>query len=236
MNTEPINADPKDLAYFALHAPSWWDPKGELRPLHDINAPRLQWARTEADLAGKAALDIGCGGGIFAESLAAAGARVTGIDLSPDVLEVARLHLLESGLEVDYRQASAEDLARQSPGAFDVVSCLEMLEHVPNPGSVVKAVAALLKPGGTALFSTVNRTAKAYLLAIVGAERVLKLLPAGTHEFSRFLRPSELSRFCRDAGLAPKPPCGIDYNPLLGICRLSGNASVNYLLSARKPG
>jgi 2-polyprenyl-6-hydroxyphenyl methylase/3-demethylubiquinone-9 3-methyltransferase len=232
--TDPSNADPRELAKFGELAHNWWDPGSEFRALHAINPLRLDWIAQGIDLAGKTALDVGCGGGLVAEGLAARGALVTGIDLSKKPLEVARLHLLESGLAVDYRQVSAEALARELPGHFDVVTCLEMLEHVPDPQSILNACCQLLKPGGKAFFSTLTRSPASFLLAIVGAEYVLKLLPRGTHDYARFLRPSELARYCRAAGLEPEPPIGLRYNPFTHHCALDREIRVNYLMAATR--
>ena len=228
----PANADPKELAKFSELAHLWWDENSEFKPLHEINPLRLEWIENEMPLAGKTALDIGCGGGILSEGMAARGASVTGIDLAEKSLGVARLHLLESGLDVDYQQISAEELAKERPASFDLVTCLEMLEHVPDPASVVRAAARLVKPGGKVFFSTLNRNPKSYLFAIVGAEYLLRLLPKGTHDFSRFITPSELSRYCREAGLEPLAPVGLSYNPLTRHYSLSKDVSVNYLLCA----
>jgi 2-polyprenyl-6-hydroxyphenyl methylase/3-demethylubiquinone-9 3-methyltransferase len=210
MNT--VNADPAELQKFSDLAHRWWDPASEFRPLHEINPLRLGWIDGKAALAGKKVLDIGCGGGILAEGMAALGAEVTGIDLSEKALSVARLHLFESGHKVDYRHMSAEALAEESPGRFDVVTCMEMLEHVPDPASIVTACARLVKPGGHVFLSTLNRNPKSYLFAIVGAEYLLKLLPAGTHEYARFIKPSELSRHCRNAHLDVQEIIGLSYN------------------------
>ena len=224
------NADPQELDKFSQLAHRWWDPQSEFRPLHEINPLRLAWIDRHAGLAGKKALDIGCGGGILSESLAQCGASVTGIDLSEKALGVAKLHLLESGRTVDYRLISAEELAQQMPGAFDVVTCMEMLEHVPDPASTIAACAALVKPGGHVFFSTLNRNPKSYLLAVVGAEYILGLLPKGTHDYARFIKPSELSRWAKSAGLEPDELIGMTYNPLSRKYRLCGDTDVNYLM------
>jgi len=228
------NADPAELAKFGELAHRWWDPEGEFRPLHAINPLRLGWIEGLAPLAGKAVLDVGCGGGILAESMAAKGARVTGIDLSEKPLRVAELHLQESGLAVQYEKVSSEEKANTHPGQFDVVTCMEMLEHVPDPASTVAACARLLKPGGRAFFSTINRNPKAYLFAVIGAEYLLKLLPRGTHDYARFIRPSELTRWCRDAGLREVELKGLGYNPLSDTYRLGPDCSVNYALCCAK--
>ncbi|MDR0578362.1 MAG: bifunctional 2-polyprenyl-6-hydroxyphenol methylase/3-demethylubiquinol 3-O-methyltransferase UbiG [Candidatus Accumulibacter sp.] len=228
------NADPLELDKFSQLAHLWWDPRSEFKPLHDINPLRLDWIDRHAGLAGKMALDVGCGGGILSESLAQRGASVTGIDLSEKALAVAKLHLLESGRTVDYRLSSAEELARQRPGAFDVVTCMEMLEHVPDPASVMAACSALVKPGGHVFFSTLNRNPKSYLFAIVGAEYILGLLPKGTHDYARFIKPSELSRWAKDAGLEPDDLTGVAYDPLGGKYSLCGDVGVNYLMHAVK--
>jgi 2-polyprenyl-6-hydroxyphenyl methylase/3-demethylubiquinone-9 3-methyltransferase len=224
------NADPAELAKFGELAHRWWDPHGEFRPLHDLNPLRLGWIDGLAPLAGKRVLDVGCGGGILAEAMARLGAVVTGIDLSEKPLKVAQLHLRESGLGVDYRLASAEDYATEHAGTFDIVTCMEMLEHVPSPQSTVAACARLAKPGGRVFFSTINRNPKAYLLAVVGAEYVLKMLPKGTHDYARFIRPSELTRWCRDAGLRAIELKGMTYNPLSNVYRLGDDCDVNYAL------
>jgi 2-polyprenyl-6-hydroxyphenyl methylase/3-demethylubiquinone-9 3-methyltransferase len=229
------NADPAELAKFSALAHRWWDPTSEFRPLHEINPLRLAHIeKLAAGLAGKRVLDVGCGGGILAEAMAARGANVTGIDLSARALTVARLHALEVGSSVEYRDISAEDLAAESPQGFDVVTCMEMLEHVPQPASVVRACATLVKPGGRVFFSTINRNAKSFLFAIVGAEYVLRLLPKGTHEYARFIRPSELARDCRAAGLEVDDITGMTYNPLTRRYALGRDADVNYLLACRK--
>ena len=228
-----LNADPQELAKFGELAHHWWDPEGDFRPLHQINPLRLDWIDQQARLAGKSVVDVGCGGGILTESMAARGADALGIDLSTKPLRVAQLHAIEAGLAVRYREVSAEALAAEAPASFDVVTCMEMLEHVPDPASVVRACAALVKPGGWVFFSTLNRNAKAFALAIVGAEHVLKLLPKGTHEYARFIRPSELARWCREATLSTQGFKGMEHNPLTGRYYLSGDTSVNYLLACR---
>jgi len=230
------NADPKELAKFSDLAHRWWDPHGEFRPLHEINPLRLEWIAGHVPLAGKDAIDVGCGGGILAEAMAQRGARVTGIDLAEKPLRVAELHLLESGAEVRYERASPEDYAASHAGAFDVLTCMEMLEHVPDPASAVAACARLVKPGGRAFFSTINRNPKSYLFAVVGAEYVLKLLPKGTHDYSRFIRPSELARWCREAGLREAELLGMTYNPLTRRYRLGPDCDVNYLLACANDG
>ncbi|MBM3373326.1 MAG: bifunctional 2-polyprenyl-6-hydroxyphenol methylase/3-demethylubiquinol 3-O-methyltransferase UbiG [Betaproteobacteria bacterium] len=231
-----INADPAELDKFGELAHRWWDRNGEFRPLHEINPLRLDHIDRIASLNGKMVLDVGCGGGILAEAMAARGAQVTGIDLSEKPLKVAQLHLLESGLKVDYRGIAVEDLATERPASFDVVTCMEMLEHVPDPASVVKACAMLLKPGGHAFFATLNRNPKSYLFAIIGAEYVLRLLPRGTHDYARFIKPSELSADCRRAGLDTVNLIGMTYNPLTRVYALGPDTDVNYILAARKPG
>lgn len=227
-----MNADPAELQKFSELAHRWWDPSAEFRPLHEINPVRLDYIDRHATLSGKKVLDIGCGGGILSESMAACGALVTGIDLSERALGVARLHLFESGQQVDYRAISAEDMAQEAPGAFDVVTCLEMLEHVPDPASTVRACAALVKPGGQVFLSTLNRNLKSYLLAVVGAEYVMRLLPRGTHDYAKFIRPAELARFCREAGLAVQEVKGMSYNPFTKTATLGGDTDVNYLVRA----
>jgi 2-polyprenyl-6-hydroxyphenyl methylase / 3-demethylubiquinone-9 3-methyltransferase len=229
-----LNADPAELEKFSALAHRWWDPEGEFRPLHEINPLRLGWIEGHAPLAGRDAIDVGCGGGILAEAMARRGARVTGIDLAEKPLRVAELHLLESGLEVRYENASAEDYVAGHAAGFDVLTCMEMLEHVPDPASAVAACARLLRPGGTAFFSTINRNPKAYLFAVIGAEYVLKLLPRGTHDYARFIRPSELSHWCRDAGLREVELVGMTYNPLTRRYRLGADCDVNYLLCCRR--
>lgn len=224
------NADPIELAKFGDLAHRWWDPNSEFKPLHDINPLRLAWIDEAIGLAGKKIVDVGCGGGLLSEGMAARGATVTGIDLSDKPLSVARLHLLESGLTIDYRKIAVEALAAEMPGAFDAVTCLEMLEHVPDPSSIVSACARLVKPGGTVFFSTLNRNPKAYLLAVLGAEYVLNLLPKGTHDYARFIKPSELARWCKMAGLEPEAFVGLSYNPFSRAYSLAADTSVNYMV------
>lgn len=225
-----MNADPAELQKFSDLAHRWWDPAGEFKPLHDINPLRLEWIDRHAALDGQAVLDVGCGGGILAEAMAARGARVSGIDLSEKGLRVAELHLLESGAAVQYEQAAAEDYALRHAGAFDIVTCMELLEHVPEPASMVAACAQLVRPGGSVFFSTLNRNPKSYLFAVLGAEYVLGLLPRGTHDYTRFIKPSELARWCGDAGLRVAGMTGMTYNPLAKRYRLEDDCSVNYLL------
>ena len=229
-----MNVDPAELEKFSSLAHRWWDPAGEFRPLHDINPLRLEWIACHAELAGAAVLDVGCGGGILAEAMARRGAKVTGIDMSEKALSVAALHLQESRLSVDYQMVSVEDYAAAHAGTLDVVTCMELLEHVPEPASTVAACARLLKPGGRAFFSTINRNPKSYLFAVIGAEYVLKLLPRGTHDYARFVRPSELAQWCRAAGLRAAEMTGMSYNPLTRRYRLEADTSVNYLLSCVK--
>ena len=229
------NFDPAELNKFSALAAKWWDPTSEFKPLHEINPLRLDWINSLAPLAGKRVLDVGCGGGILSESMARKGASVKGIDLADKPLKVAALHKLESGVQVDYECIAAEDLAVREPGGFDVVTCMEMLEHVPDPASTVRACAALVKPGGRVFFSTINRNPKAYLFAIIGAEYVLRLLPRGTHDYAKLIRPSELARFCREAGLDAGSITGMSYNPLSGRYWLGTDTDVNYLMQAVKP-
>lgn len=231
---QALNADPRELDKFGDLAHRWWDPNSEFRPLHDINPTRLAWIEHHTELKGKLVLDVGCGGGLLTEGMAAKGAITTGIDLSERPLGVARLHLFESGLSVNYRQVSVEALAAESPATFDIITCMEMLEHVPQPQSIVKSCATLLKPGGYAFFSTINRNLKAYLLAVVGAEYVLRLLPRGTHDYSRFIRPSELVAHCRKSGLNVNEVMGMNYNPFTRQADLSSDTEVNYLVCARR--
>ncbi|MDR2166140.1 MAG: bifunctional 2-polyprenyl-6-hydroxyphenol methylase/3-demethylubiquinol 3-O-methyltransferase UbiG [Zoogloeaceae bacterium] len=229
-----LNADPRELAKFGDLAHRWWDRNSEFRPLHDINPLRLDWIESQMPLTEKSVLDVGCGGGLLAEGLARRGARVTGIDLSEKALGVARLHLLESGLTVDYQQVAAETLAQDCSRGFDAVACLEILEHVPDPASTIRACGQLVKPGGIVFFSTLNRNAKSYLFAVVGAEYMLNLLPRGTHDYARFVKPSELARWSRNAGLTPENPVGLTYNPFGKTYRLSDDISVNYMVAARR--
>ncbi len=229
------NVDPAELEKFSSLAAKWWDPTSEFKPLHEINPLRLNWIDSIAPLAGKRVLDIGCGGGILAEAMAKKGARVMGIDLADKPLKVAALHKLESGVPVDYECIGAEDLAAREPGTFDVITCMEMLEHVPDPASTVRACAALVRPGGQVFISTINRNPKAYLFAIIGAEYVLRLLPRGTHDYAKLIRPSELARFCRDARLDTGAISGMSYNPLTGRYWLGKDTDVNYLMHAVKP-
>jgi 2-polyprenyl-6-hydroxyphenyl methylase/3-demethylubiquinone-9 3-methyltransferase len=232
---ESVNADPLELAKFSEQAHRWWDPDSEFGPLHAINPLRLNWIDSLAGLQGKRVVDIGCGGGILADSMARKGANVLGIDLASKALRVAMLHAMEAGTpNVEYREVSAEDLAAEQPGQFDVVTCMEMLEHVPRPASVVAACAQLVKPGGWVFFSTINRNAKAFMLAIVGAEYVLNMLPRGTHEYLKFIKPSELAAWCRSAGLDVLQAQGMQYNPVTRRYWLSGDTDVNYLAAARK--
>jgi 2-polyprenyl-6-hydroxyphenyl methylase/3-demethylubiquinone-9 3-methyltransferase len=229
------NVDPAELSKFSALAARWWDPSSEFKPLHEINPLRLGWINGLAPLAGKRVLDIGCGGGILSEAMARKGASVMGIDLADKPLKVAALHKLESGVPVDYECIAAEALAAREPASFDVITCMEMLEHVPDPASTVRACAALVKPGGQVFFSTINRNPKAYLFAIIGAEYLLRLLPRGTHDYAKLLRPSELARFCREAGLVAGGITGVSYNPLTSRYRLGSDTDVNYLMHALKP-
>ena len=231
-----MNADPIELQKFSDLAHRWWDPESEFRPLHEINPLRLEWINARAALAGKSVLDIGCGGGILSESMARKGATVTGIDLSEKALKVADLHSLESGVQVHYELISAEDLALRQPASFDVVTCMEMLEHVPDPAAVVRACATLVKPGGQVFFSTINRNPKAYLFAVIGAEYLLRLLPRGTHDYAKFITPAELGQFVRHAGLAVDGIKGMTYNPFTRIYSLNHDTSVNYMIATNRGG
>jgi 2-polyprenyl-6-hydroxyphenyl methylase/3-demethylubiquinone-9 3-methyltransferase len=237
MNTAANNVDPAELAKFSDLAHRWWDPESEFRPLHQINPLRLEWINGLIPLTGLNVVDVGCGGGILADAMARKGAQVTGIDLATKSLKVAQLHALEAGTTgVQYREISAEALAAEQPGQFDVVTCMEMLEHVPDPASVVRACARLVKPGGWVFFSTLNRSPKSFLFAIVGAEYVLNLLPRGTHEYAKLIRPSELAGYCRDAGLELKQTNGMGYNPLTRRYALVPDTSVNYLFACQRLG
>jgi 2-polyprenyl-6-hydroxyphenyl methylase/3-demethylubiquinone-9 3-methyltransferase len=229
-----MNVDQSEIAKFSALAHRWWDPNSEFKPLHAINPLRLAWIKTFVGLDGKKVVDIGCGGGILAESIAQSGADTTGIDLSEKALKVAELHALEVGANLTYRAISAEDLAQEQPGQYDVVTCMEMLEHVPDPASVVRACAALCKPGGTLFFSTLNRSPKSYLFAIIGAEYILRLLPKGTHEYAKFIKPSELVAFTRAAGLEMLGMKGLSYNPITQVYSLNDDVDVNYMIAVRK--
>lgn len=230
-----VNADQAEIDKFSALASRWWDPESEFKPLHAINPLRLEWIQECAgSLAGKKVLDVGCGGGILSEAMARGGAEVTGIDLADKSLKVARLHGLESGVKVEYRKVPVEELAAEQAGQYDVVTCMEMLEHVPDPASIVRACSALVKPGGWVFFSTLNRNAKAFLFAIVGAEYVLRLLPRGTHSYDQFIKPSELSAAARAASLEPVSMRGMEYNPITQIYSLTSDTSVNYLMATRK--
>ena len=228
------NVDPAEIAKFESLAARWWDPHSEFKPLHDINPLRLDYIERLEALGGKRVLDVGCGGGLLSEGMAARGAKVTGIDMGEAPLSVAKLHLYESGLEVDYRQITAEQMAAENAATYDVVTCLEMLEHVPQPESIVTACARMVKPGGLVVFSTINRNPKAYALAILGAEYILRMLPKGTHDFRKFIRPSELDRWARSAELQLRDLSGMTYNPLTGRYRLGQDADVNYLAAYRR--
>ena len=233
--SETVNADPAELAKFSELAHRWWDPDSEFRPLHQINPLRLDWINGLCGLAGQRVLDVGCGGGILADSMARKGAHVMGVDLATKALRVAQLHALEAQTDnIQYREVSVEQLAQEQPASFDVVTCMEMLEHVPDPGSVVQACAQLVKPGGWVFFSTIHRNAKAFILAIVGAEYVLNMLPRGTHEYAKMIRPHELAAHCRSAGLDIQATRGLEYNPLTQRYWLSADTSVNYLLATRR--
>ncbi len=229
------NVDPAEIAKFEELAHRWWDRESEFKPLHDINPLRVNYIDERASLAGKSVVDVGCGGGILSEAMAHRGARVTGIDMGEAPLSVAQLHKLESGVDVDYRQTTAEALAAEMPGSFDRITCLEMLEHVPEPGSVIQACADLCKPGGDLFFSTINRNPKSFLFAVVGAEYLLRLLPRGTHEYAKFIRPSELAGYIRDAGLLIQDVSGMTYNPITKHYAMGSDTDVNYIVHAKKP-
>lgn len=235
MTTARDNVDAAELAKFDSFAARWWDTEGDFRALHEINPLRLDWIRQQVKLAGCKVVDIGCGGGILTEAMSAANATVTGIDMAEGPLAVARLHQHESGAEVDYRRCTAEELSEAEPGQYDVVTCLEMLEHVPDPSQVIRSCAELIKPGGHVFFSTINRNPKSFMFAIVGAEYVLRLLPRGTHEYEKFIRPSELEAWARSAGLELQSSIGMQYNPLTKVYSLGPNVDVNYLMSFRRP-
>jgi 2-polyprenyl-6-hydroxyphenyl methylase / 3-demethylubiquinone-9 3-methyltransferase len=235
MSSAQANVDPREVEKFDRLAHRWWDPDGESRPLHDLNPVRLDYVRQHVTLRQARVLDVGCGGGLLSEALAAEGADVTGIDLAPQLLQIARLHLHESGQRVDYREISAEALAQDAPASFDVITCMEMLEHVPDPASVLRACATLLRPGGQLFVSTLNRTPASFGLAIVGAEYLLRLLPRGTHQYAQFIRPSELAAWMRAAGLQLGDVQGLHYVPMLRRAWRGGSAAVNYLAHARKP-
>jgi 2-polyprenyl-6-hydroxyphenyl methylase/3-demethylubiquinone-9 3-methyltransferase len=229
-----INADPQELQKFSDLAHRWWDPTSEFRPLHEINPLRLEWIHARAGLAGKRVIDIGCGGGILTEAMARKGATVTGIDLSEKALKVADLHSLESGVTVHYEKIAAEDMALREPASFDVVTCMEMLEHVPDPAAIVRACAQLVKPGGHVFFSTLNRNPKSYLFAVIGAEYVLRLLPRGTHDFAKFITPAELGQFMRNASLEVDAIKGLTYNPFTRVYSLNQDTSVNYMMASHR--
>lgn len=230
-----INVDPIELEKFSQLAHRWWDPQSEFKPLHEINPLRLDYIDSIAQLNGKNVLDVGCGGGILTEAMAARGARVTGIDLADKPLKVAQLHLYESGLQVEYLKMPAEELALERPGQFDVVTCMEMLEHVPDPAATVLACAQLVKPGGWAFFATINRNPKSYLFAVIGAEYVLKLLPRGTHDYAKFVKPSELAAMCRTGGLSVTGVVGMTYDPLTRRYALGSDTGVNYIVHCQRP-
>ena len=232
--TAERNVDPAEIAKFEALASRWWDPEGEFRPLHRMNPLRANFIDARAPVAGKKVLDVGCGGGILSEALAARGASVTGIDAGEAPLAVARLHLLESGFDIEYSHVDAEQLAAERPGHYDIVTCLEVLEHVPDPAALVKACATLVRPGGDLFFATINRNPKSFLFAIVGAEHLLKLLPKGTHDYARFIRPAELAAWSRAAGLSTAEVTGMQFNPLTGHFRLGGSVDVNYLVHTRR--
>jgi len=230
-----MNVDQSEIAKFSALAHRWWDPNSEFKPLHAINPLRLNWIKSIVNLEGKKVVDIGCGGGILAESIAQSGADTTGIDLSEKALKVAELHALEVGAKLTYRSISAEDLANEQPEQYDVVTCMEMLEHVPNPRAIVQACAKLAKPGATLFFSTLNRNAKSYMMAILGAEYILKMLPKGTHDYSKFIKPSELAEYVRENGLELIDMMGLHYTPIVDHYYLGPNVDVNYMIAVKKP-
>ena len=232
---EKLNVDPAEIARFEAAASRWWDPQGEMKPLHDLNPVRLQYVERAGPLAGRKVLDVGCGGGLLAEAMARKGAVVTGIDLADDLLQVARLHALEAGVDVDYRLTSAEVHAADHAAGYEIAACMEMLEHVPDPTAVIGALARLVRPGGHVFISTLNRTLKSYAMAVIGAEYVLRLLPAGTHTYEKFIRPSELRQWARAAGLRVIDIAGLDYDPFSRRTQLTADASVNYLMHLRRP-
>lgn len=229
-----MNADQIEIDKFSALAHRWWDPSSEFKPLHAINPLRLGWIQEHVSIAGKKVLDVGCGGGILAESMAVAGAQAKGIDLSEKALKVADLHSLETGVKVEYEYISAENLAQKEAGQYDVVTCMEMLEHVPDPLSIIKSCAALVKPGGKVFFSTLNRNPKSYLFAIIGAEYLLRILPKGTHDYKKFIKPSELNEFIREAGLELNELIGLSYNPITEVYSLGRDTDVNYLMATTK--
>jgi 2-polyprenyl-6-hydroxyphenyl methylase/3-demethylubiquinone-9 3-methyltransferase len=229
------NVDPSEIARFQASASRWWDPEGEMRPLHDLNPVRLAYVERAVGLSGSDVLDVGCGGGLLAEAMSRKGARVVGLDLAAELLQVAELHALDCGVKLTYLLESAEDHARTHAGAYDVVTCMEMLEHVPDPAAIVAALATLVRPGGHVFLSTLNRTPKAYALAIVGAEYVLRLLPTGTHTYANFIRPSELASWAKAAGLTVADVAGLEYEPFSRAARLTTDASINYLMHVRRP-